>query len=128
MILDLWNRFLRPIFTRITMKIAEKKEDKCSLCNGSMEIIQSYLCLIPVYLDDEHEESADYYLKNAKRIDDMEKIPNGNRSCYMHIMQCKNCGHKEVGIIDFLKVREDILLKGAEIYPYEKFQHFFEEM
>ena len=74
----------------------------------------------------EHEESAEYYISNAKRIESEEQIPNGNRACRMYVFQCQDCGHKMVSVVDFLKVRENELIKGGDIYPYEKFQYFFQ--
>ncbi len=34
------------------------------------------------------------------------------------------CGHKKVSVVDFLKVRENELVKEGDIYPYEKFREF----
>lgn len=97
---------------------------KCKKCKGVMTAVESLLYLIPVHFDDEHEESAKYYIQNAKPIADDSQIPSGNRACYLHVFQCQDCGYKNISIVDFLKVREKEMIKGGEIYPYEEFEHF----
>lgn len=42
----------------------------------------------------------------------------------MFVFQCQSCGHKKVSVVDFLKVRDNELVKGGDIYPYEKFREF----
>ena len=125
MSLDLYNRFFRPLLSRILLKIGEEQAEKCEMCKGKMVDTHSYLYLIPVKFGDEHEESAEYYINNAVQIESVEQIPNGNRACRMYVFQCQVCGHKMVSVVDFLKVRENELIKGGDVYPYEKFQYFF---
>lgn len=71
------------------------------------------------------EKSAEYYLNNATSIENTEQIPSGNRACRMFIFQCQSCGFKKVSIVDFLKVRDYEIVKSGDIYPYEKFRNFF---
>lgn len=125
MYLDLYNRLFRPLILRILLKSAEKRAEICEICKGKMVDTTCYMYLIPVKFDDDHEESAEYYIKNGTRIDSTDQIPNGNRACRMYVFQCQSCGHKMVSVVDFLKVRENELVKGGDIYPYEKFQDFF---
>ena len=87
----------------------------------------SYLYLLPSYLDDAHVEDLDYYLKNAVPIAELTDIPSGRRACYFNVFRCPACTHREVSLIDFLHVRGETLLKGAEECPYEKVQSFFME-
>lgn len=125
MSLDLFNRFFHPLIFRTLLKSAEKRAEKCEVCKGKMVDTISYLYLIPAKFDDEHEESAEYYIHNGTRIESTEQIPNGNRACRMYVFQCQSCAHKKVSVVDFLKVRENELIKAGDIYPYEKFQAFF---
>ena len=122
--LDLFNRFFRPLLFNTLLKVGEKSAEKCKMCKGKMVDTTSYLFLIPAKFDDEHEESAEYYINNATRIENEEQIPNGNRACRMYLFQCQDCGHKMVSVVDFLKVRENQLIKGGDLYPYEKFEDF----
>lgn len=108
----------------LVVRFSDTETQKCKKCKGVMTDIESFLYLIPVYFDDDHEESAEYYIKNAKRIKDDSQIPSGNRACHLYVFQCQNCGHKNISIIDFLKVREKEIIKGGEIYPYGEFEYF----
>ena len=125
MYLHLYDRFIRPLLYRALLLFAEKKAETCELCKGKMIDTVCYLYLIPAKFGEEHEESAEYYIKNGVKIDSTEQIPNGNRACRMFIFQCQSCGHKKVSVVDFLKVRDNELVKGGDIYPYEKFREFF---
>lgn len=127
MYLDLFQRFVKPLLYNTLLKHSEKSIEKCKQCKGKMVDTTSYLYLLPAHFDEEHEENAEYYLNNARQIESTEQIPSGNRACRMFIFQCQSCGHKIVSVVDFLKVREDELVKGGDIYPYEKFQTFFKE-
>lgn len=124
--LDLFNRFFSPLIKGALLSAAEKDAEKCKLCKGKMIDTVSYLYLIPVQFGNEHEESAEYYINNATRIESVDQIPNGNRACRMYVFQCQNCGHKKISVVDFLKVRDNEIVKGGDIYPYEKFSDFFE--
>lgn len=123
--LDLFNRFFRPLIFRALLKSAEKDAETCEMCKGKMVDTTSYLYLLPVQFSEEHEESAEYYLNNAVRIESTEQIPNGNRACYMYVFQCQSCGHRIVSVVDFLQVRDSQLIKAGDVYPYEDFQEFF---
>lgn len=105
---------------------SDGETQKCKKCKGKMIVIKSYLYLIPAEFDEEHEECADYYIQNVKPIKDTGDIPAGNRACYIHLFQCQGCGHKNVSVVDFLKVREMEAVKGGDIYPYEEFKYFLE--
>lgn len=116
--------FFGRLIMVLIIRFANTETQKCKKCKGVMTAVESFLYLIPVYFDDEHEESAQYYIQNAKPISDDSQIPSGNRACYLHVFQCQNCGHKNISIVDFLKVREKQVIKGGEIYPYGEFEHF----
>lgn len=125
--LDLFHRLFRPLIMKAAMKIGEKTTDRCKLCKGELVESTSYLCLLPVMFGDSHEESAEYYLENAKLIEDLSQIPNGKRACYMYVFQCQGCGYKEVSVVDFLQVRDNMVIKGGGTYPYEKFGEFLNQ-
>ena len=44
----------------------------------------------------------------------------------IYLLQCQNCGIKEVAVIDILPVRGQEVLKNADVFPYEKFREFYE--
>ena len=114
-----------PILVFIA-KHSDGETQKCKKCKGEMIAVKSYEYLIPARFDEEHEESVDYYIQNVKPIKDSSEIPAGNRACYIHLFQCQGCGHKNVSVVDFLKVRDQEILKGGDIYPYEDFKYFLE--
>lgn len=123
--LDLFNRFFSPLIKDALLNAAEKDAEKCKVCKGKMTDTMCYLYLIPAQFSDEHEESAEYYINNATRIESVDQIPNGNRACRMYVFQCQSCAHKKVSVVDFLKVRDNEIVKGGDIYPYEEFKDFF---
>lgn len=118
---------LARIGINLYLKYGHIDTAKCPKCKGTMIITKSYLYVLPACFDQTHEQTWEYYLQNAVPIDDESQIPTGNQSCYMHIMQCQDCGYKNVHVIDFLKVRESAVLKDGEEYPYETFREFLEE-
>ncbi len=118
-------RFVFPLIPKLIISINEKTGIKCDNCKSKMQDTAKYLFLIPACLDEKHEENAEYYIRNATPIQNTDQIPSGNRACYMYLFQCPNCGEKKVSVVDFLKVRDTEMLKGGNIYPYEKFQEFF---
>uniref|UniRef100_UPI00405675DD hypothetical protein n=1 Tax=Acetatifactor sp. TaxID=1872090 RepID=UPI00405675DD len=124
-ILIVFGRIFLPLFLRLYVKRAEKKGDICDKCKGKMVTTHTSLYLIPVTFDQEHDQSAEYYIRNARLIQSEEQIPAGNRACRMQVLLCENCGCREVVVTDFLRVREQELLKGAEVFPYEQFAEFF---
>ena len=124
MSLDLTNRFFFPLLKNLILKGSEKVGNKCKLCKNKMAETQSYLYLIPARIDEEHEESSAYYLKNATPIQSREQIPTGNRACVITVYQCQSCGYRDVAVVDFLRVRDKEIIKGGDVYPYEDFKEF----
>ncbi len=124
MFLDLTNRFFIPLLNRLIIKGSEKSAYKCKLCKEKMVETGCHLYLIPAKIDDVHEESSGYYLKNATPIQSPEQIPTGNRACYIFVFQCQTCGYRDVSVVDFLKVRDKEIIKGGGIYSYEEFKDF----
>lgn len=120
-------RLFGGVIIRKLMEAEDKKGVSCENCKEKMENTSSRLYLLPVFFDHSHEESAEYYVGNATPITDRELIPSGQRACWMHIFTCAKCGRKKVSIVEFLRVRDQDLIKGGDIYPYEKFQYFFEQ-
>lgn len=123
-IVAIFWRFLLPPLLRRYIKNAEKKGDKCDCCKGKMLVTRTFLYLIPSSFDHEHEWSAEYYIKYATPIENETQIPTGNKACRMHVLQCQGCSHREVRVVDFLKVREEEIMKGSAVFPYEKFEAF----
>ena len=123
--LHLLERFIAPLLMRAGIHFGEKSLQKCKACKGKMAEAGEHLYLLPVKVDAKHEESAEYYIRNAKKIRSVDEIPAGTRACRMFIFECQNCGNKIVSVVDFLRVRDDEVLEGGDIYPYEKFKDFF---
>lgn len=123
----IFGRYIWPLIKRAMYKIAENTENKCSVCKGTMTDTRRDLFLIPARIDQSHEESAEYYLRNAIPLESSEQIPTGNRACYMFILQCQQCGRKEVVVQDFLRVRDQEYVKGGGVYPYEKLKDLLEK-
>lgn len=119
----IWKH-LEAIGRRLFWKWALTDDPKCSKCKGSMQMESENLYVLPVSFGDEHPENAEYYIKNAVQIADEQEIPTGRRACYIRVFRCGDCGFRNVSVIDFLKVREDQLLKGAACYTYEEFRDF----
>lgn len=99
---------------------------KCKKCKGTMTSRQQYLALLPVRFDESHEESVSYYIHETTPIESEEEIPTGRRACYFYVFQCDSCSNKLISVVDFLKVRDQVLIKGGEIYPYEDFREYIE--
>ena len=119
-------RFWWPLLTRFIIKKASEKDSLYDLCKGVQDELDTTLYLIPVQFDHTYTKSAEYYINNTTPIASEEEIPSGNRAVRMTILMCRNCGAKEVVVVDFLKVRDSEVFKGCEVYPYEKFKEFFE--
>lgn len=74
---------------------------------------------------------ADYYCEAIKASRDKafagaqlyveDFIPTGRRACCFHLFQCDSCSNRSISVVDFLKVRDQKLIKGGDVYPYEKF-------
>lgn len=99
---------------------------KCDKCKGSMVLQAEKLYLIPCWINDEHEESDEYYAKYAYPINDLNDIPIGQRACYVRIFFCEECGNFNVNILDFLQVRDKQIAKGGGIYPIDKLRHLIQ--
>lgn len=125
-ILLLTFRFWWPLLAKFIIKRASEKESLCDLCKGVQNELETKLFLIPVQFDHSYDKSAAYYINNTTPINSEEDIPSGNRAVRMTILMCRNCAAKEVVVVDFLKVRDNEVFKGCEVYPYEKFREFFE--
>lgn len=123
-VIALFGRFIFPLIMRGVLKVSEKNGIKCDKCKTKMQDVKSYLYLIPVHFDEQHEETAQYYITHARPIESTEQIPSGNRACRMYVFQCMECGSKKVSVVDFLRVRDFEMLKGGDIYPYEQFEQF----
>ena len=123
--LHILERFIEPLIIRIGIFFGGKSLEKCKECKGKMVEAGEHLYLLPVTLSQTHEESAEYYIRNARKIQSTDEIPSGVRACRMYIFECQKCGHKIVSVVDFLRVRENEVLEGGDIYPYEKFKDFF---
>ena len=61
-------------------------------------------------------------------IESLDQIPNGKCACYMYVFQCQGCGYKEVSIVDFLQVLDNMIVKGGGTYPYETFREFLSQV
>lgn len=116
------------IALQLVVKYYEKNPDaaspKCKQCKIRMTAGEGTLYLIPAMFDMQHEESAEYYLKNAKKIRDESQIPKGQRACRIFLFCCSQCGEKKVSVVDFLRNNEYESIHGGDIYPYEKFRDF----
>lgn len=123
-----FGKYVYPLIQRKWLKKLEEKDAKCDVCKGTLIDREEYLFLIPNYFDKPHVKELQYYLDNGVYISDVSQIPSGRRACRMAVLQCQNCGRREVAVIDFLRVRETEVLKGAEIYPYDKVKEFLEAL
>ncbi len=119
-------RFILPYIIRGAVNKAAEKGNICDKCGGRMDTISETLCLIPVSFDHEHDRSAEYYIKNAMPIRSVEQIPTGNRACRIVVLKCSICDSKEVGVVDFLRVRDQEITESIDIFPYEPFSGFID--
>lgn len=108
------------------MKNPEKDKTRCKSCKKYMDVTASKLYLIPVFFDKTHEESPEYYLKNAKEIASEEHIPSGNRACQMKVFRCPSCGNRHVEVTDFLRTSTMKTLCNFEVYEYEQLRELLE--
>lgn len=117
---------LFQLFRAAVMKLAMNAEDKCSKCKGSLQQEgESKLYLIDAYIDDTHPETVAFYQKSQRLLDE-NAIPSGRRTCYMKVFRCKECGSRFVEVIDFLRVRDNEILKGGNEFTYEEMGEFYE--
>lgn len=121
------GRFLQSIFALVTHGMIYSRKNRCDRCRKPTHQEDSYLYLLPSFLDDEFQEDVEYYINNAVPLRDEREIPPGRRACYFNIFLCPFCGNREVTIADFLNVREQQLLKGMAVVPYAQVSHFIME-
>lgn len=105
-------------------KACVNKACKCNQCKTMMNDEFVRLYLLPCRFDEQHEECAEYYLNNAYPINHVSEIPTGQRACRITVMVCPKCGFRKVNVTDFLKVRDQELLKSGDMYDLETFQGF----
>lgn len=127
-LLVIFARFILPHIIRIAVSKAAEKGNICDKCKGVMDTVSEELYLIPVCFDHQHDRSAEYYIRNSTRIASVEQIPTGNRACRIVLLKCRICGCQEVGVVDFLRVRDQEITENIDIFPYEPFSCFFEGM
>lgn len=101
-------------------------DPKCTRCKGPMQMEKENLYVLPVSFGETHKECAEYYLNNAARIGTLQDIPTGRRACFIRVFRCATCGYRDVTVIDFLKVREEMVPKSAGCYEYEQFRGFLQ--
>lgn len=127
-LLVVFARFILPHIIRGAVNKAAEKGNTCDKCKGAMDTVSETLCLIPVSFDHEHDRSAEYYIINATPIQSVEQIPTGNRACRIAVLKCRICGCREVGVVDFLRVRDNEITENIDIFPYEPFSGFIERI
>ena len=129
-IILLWYfmKLMYPTILQKWLNKSEEKDAKCNVCKGTVKDREEYLFLIPNYFDKPHVKELQYYLDNGVYISDLNQIPAGRRACKMVVMQCQNCGRREVAVIDFLQVREMAVLKGVEVHPYDQVKELLETL
>ncbi len=127
-LLVIFVRFILPYIVRDAVKKAAEKGNICDKCKGGMDTISETLCLIPVSFDHKHERTAEYYINNSTPIQSVEQIPTGNRACRIAVLKCRICDRKEVGVVDFLRVRDTEITESIDIFPYEPFSGFIERL
>ena len=125
-VLMLFVRYVLPYIFRGLIKVAEKKGNICDVCKGAMIDIREDLRLLPVRFDESHDRSSEYYIYSTVAINDLAEVPTGNRACKIILLQCQNCGCKEVVVMDILPVRGQELLKNTDLFSYEDFKEFYE--
>ncbi|MDO5156311.1 MAG: hypothetical protein Q4D51_10130 [Eubacteriales bacterium] len=101
-------------------------KEQCKNCKATLEVRESILYVLPCRFDEQHEETAQYYMHNTVRIEDESQIPTGQRACYFNIVICPGCGERQVNIVDFLQVREQKIIKAGSRYPYSVLKNYIE--
>ncbi|MBD5089329.1 MAG: hypothetical protein HDT30_11070 [Clostridiales bacterium] len=124
LVIIIGGRIVLQIVTKYYEKNPDAASPKCKKCKIRMTAGEGTLYLIPAMFDMQHEESAEYYLNNTKRIYDESQIPKGQRACRMFVFRCPQCDEKVVSVVDFLQNSENGMICGGDIYPYEKFRDF----
>ena len=126
LVLVIFFRYVWPYIARGIIRAAEKKGNVCDVCKGNMTEISEQFRVLPVRFDEKHDCSASYYIHSTTPVDDLSQVPTGSRACKIYLLQCQNCGIKEVAVLDILPVRGQELLKNADVFPYEEFREFYE--
>lgn len=119
-----------PLIIRIVLhfyvKYADTDTQKCKNCKGTMVAGEHFLFLLPLHFDEKYKPSPEYYKENMVQIYSEAEIPEGRRACHLYVFQCRDCGYKNVSVIDFLRVRDNEVLKESDIYPYEDFREYLD--
>ncbi len=118
-------RIIESISGLLINKFINTETIKCPKCKSVMTENSSYLYLLPVYFSDTYKGSSSYFINNAIPINSEYEIPSGRHACYMNIFICSRCGHHIVSVVDFLKVRDEKIIKHASLFPYSEFGSFF---
>lgn len=126
-LLIIFGRYVWPLIARGIIKAAEKKGNVCDVCKGNMIELSEHFRILPVRFDEKHDCSASYYIHSTTPVKDLSQVPTGSRACKIYLLQCQNCGCKEVAVIDILPVRGQEILKNADVFPYEEFREFYEQ-
>lgn len=126
LVLVIFFRYVWPYIARGIIRAAEKKGNVCDVCKGNMTEISEQFRVLPVRFDEKHDCSASYYIHSTTPVNDLSQVPTGSRACKIYLLQCQNCGIKEVAVLDILPVRGQELLKNADVFPYEEFREFYE--
>ena len=125
-VLVIFARFIWPLIVRGIIKAVEKKGNVCDVCKGNMIELSEHFRILPVRFDEKHDCSASYYIHSTAPVKELSEVPSGSRACKIYLLQCQNCGIKEVAVIDILPVRGQEILKNADVFPYEEFREFYE--
>ena len=108
---------------------AGKGEVTCMYCKAAASKVSNreYLFLIPVFFGEKYENEESYLCSHMKPIMRKDQIPSGQRACRVKVYNCSKCDKKQVGITDFLQVREEESIKGGYVFAYEPFRHLIED-
>lgn len=121
-------RHIEAIGKKLIMSSMYTDEDKmkCPKCKEHMHIVEKKLYLLPCHFGEEHDESSQYYVKNAILCKSEENIPVGQRAAYCTLFSCDVCAEKKVSVVDFLQVRDQTMAKGGGLYDYQELRQLFE--
>lgn len=108
---------------------AGKGDATCMYCKAAAAKIskREYLYLIPAFFGDKYDNEESYLRSNMQPIMSKSQIPSGQRACRVEVYICSKCDKKQVGITDFLQVREEEYIKGGYVFAYESFRHLIED-
>lgn len=115
------------LIEHIVINRAINSDAKRPDCKGTMvQEGESKLYLIGAYIDQTHPETKEFYQSTAVRLMNENEIPSGRRTCYMSVFRCQECGQRRVHVLDFLRVRENDIIKGGAEFRYDEMGEFFE--